>query len=121
MINFIKLKSAPIVEKENTLKKQLATNDPVYDDKGNKLGDLEYTISIEDFGDIESQNVSRQSFNNSVIRSNDGNNINEDVDFNANSNTNYNINSSQPPTPNINKNKVQDVKVEESQQKFLKQ
>jgi len=124
VINFIKLKSAPIVEKENTLKKQLITSDPVFDDKGNKLGELEYTMSIEDFGDIESQNVSRQSINNSVIRSNDGNNnANDEIDFNANSNTNYNNNSSQPPTPNMNqnKNKVQDVKVEESQQKFLKQ
>jgi len=80
---------------------------------------LEYTISIEDFGDIESQNASRQSFNNSVIKSNDGNNMNDDVDFNTNSNNNVQqtINNNN----NNNKSKVQDVKVEESQHKFLKQ
>lgn len=78
---------------------------------------MEYTISIEDFGDIESQNASRQSFNNSVIKSNDGNNMNDDVDFNTNSNNNiqHTLNN------NNNKSKVQDVKVEESQHKFLKQ
>jgi len=77
---------------------------------------LEYTISIEDFGDIESQNASRQSFNNSVIKSNDGNNMNDDVDFNTNSNNNINQTLNQN-----NKSKIQDVKVEESQHKFLKQ
>lgn len=85
-----------------------------------KLGDLEYTISIEDFGDIESQNASRQSFNNSVIKNNDDvrdKDDDVDVDFNQGSiNNNKHANSSKRT-----KNQVEDVKVEESQHKFLKQ
>jgi hypothetical protein len=90
----------------------------VSDDQGLKLGDLEYTISIEDFGDIESQNASRQSFNNSVIKNNDDvRDKDDDVDFNQGSiNNNKNSHSSKRT-----KNQVEDVKVEESQHKFLKQ
>jgi len=61
------LKSAPIVEKENTLKKLLVTTDIVRCEEGSNKGDLEYAISIEDFGDIESQNNSQNhSFVNSI-------------------------------------------------------
>jgi len=41
VIPFIKLKSAPIVEKENTLRKQLNTQDVVRDENGGNKGEID--------------------------------------------------------------------------------
>jgi len=93
-INFIKLKSAPIVEKETTLKKQLKTNDIIYDSNNNNAGDIEYTLSIEDFGDIENQSAS-QSFANSIKNEQNIEEENNEEIINNDFNENINIDHGQ--------------------------
>jgi len=62
IIDFLRLKNASIVEQENTMKKQLGCVFPVLDSDKNAKGEIEVTMSIEDFGNVEDREsfISRQ-------------------------------------------------------------